>query len=55
MRNKITDDIFRDAAQEMFSEDPVYKVAFDMNMAASTLLGYAAGNAAGKVVGKATT
>lgn len=54
MRNKITDDIFRDAAQEMFSENPVYKVAFDMNMAASTLLGYAAGNAAGKVVGKAT-
>lgn len=54
MRNKITDDIFRDAAQEMFNEEPVYKTAFDMNMAASTLLGYATGNVAGKVVGKAT-
>ena len=49
MRNKITDDIFRDAAQEMFTEDVTYKVAFDVNMAASTLLGYATGNVAGKL------
>lgn len=54
MRNKITDDIFRDAAQEMFTEDATYKVAFDVNMAASTLLGYATGNVAGKAIGKAT-
>lgn len=54
MKNKITDDIFRDAAKEMFPEESIAKVAFDVNMAASTLLGYSVGNAAGKAIGKRT-
>lgn len=54
MRNRITDDIFRIAASEMFGDEINEKVAFDVSMAASTLLGFSAGNLVGKIVGKST-
>lgn len=54
MRNRITDDIFKIAANEMFGDEINEKVAFDVNMAASTLLGFSAGNLVGKIVGKST-
>lgn len=53
MRKKITDDIFKEAAQEIFKEDATSKVAFDINLAASTLLGYSLGSNAGAAIGKA--
>lgn len=54
MKNKITDNIFIDAAKEMFQDEPLSKTAFDINMAASTLLGYSIGNTGGKMIGKST-
>lgn len=55
MKRKITDNIFIDAVKEMFPEETLSKTAFDVNMAASTLLGYSLGNATGRAVGKAST
>lgn len=52
MKRKITDSIFVDAVKEMFSEEQISKTAFDINMAASTLLGYSAGSVAGKAIAK---